>query len=191
MNNPFLVGVADCTTDLQKKFQPLSKRELPGFTELSQVLSQDQLHHHIRASRLSLPGIKHPGDVGMIHPRERLPFSLKAGQDFAGVHPGLDHLDGDLTLQRMSLRPPPDHTEASLPDSLDQQVRANVIPQLLDARKPPIGNMRHHGGSLTEERLRPLGTFQQAIDLPEQALILPAGCLQVLLPFLTETIQSL
>src|SRR5207302_8690337 len=63
--------------------------------------------------------------VDMIHPCQRLPLGLETGDDLAAVHAGLDDLERDLALHRLSLFGHEDGAHAALADLLQQLVRAD------------------------------------------------------------------
>ena len=61
----------------------------------------------------------------MIHKRERLPLGLKAGDDVAGIHAGLDDLERDLTPHGPLLFGDEHQAEAAFADLLHELVRAD------------------------------------------------------------------
>jgi hypothetical protein len=61
----------------------------------------------------------------MVHERQRLPLSLEARSDLAGVHARLDDLHGDRAFDRPGLMGHVDGAHAAFTDPLDQLVRAD------------------------------------------------------------------
>jgi hypothetical protein len=67
----------------------------------------------------------------MIHERQRLPLRLEAGNDLAGVHPGLDDFQRDFAANRMLLLGHENDAESPLTDLLQKLVGADERAQAL------------------------------------------------------------
>ena len=62
-----------------------------------------QLHDKIWMSGVRRSRIQYTCNVGVIHQRQCLPFSLEAGDHFFGVHSRLDDFDGNFASQGFDL----------------------------------------------------------------------------------------
>src|SRR4051812_15502887 len=69
--------------------------------------------------------IEAAGDVDVVHQRQGLPLGLEASNDLPAIHTGLDHLEGALALDRLSLLGHEDRAHAALADLLEELVRAD------------------------------------------------------------------
>ena len=85
----------------------------------------DQLHDEIGAGGDGRAGIEYPGDVLVIHDRQRLPFGLETVDYLLRVHPGLDDLERDLTPHRPALLRQEDGAHAPLADFADELIRTD------------------------------------------------------------------
>ena len=61
----------------------------------------------------------------MVHQGQRLALGLEPGDDLAGVHAGLDDLEGHLAVDRLDLLGHEDQAEAAFADFLQQLVAAD------------------------------------------------------------------
>ena len=61
----------------------------------------DQLHDEVGPALFGGAGVKHLGDVGMIHEGDGLAFGLEAGEHFLAVHARLDDFEGDHAADRL------------------------------------------------------------------------------------------
>jgi hypothetical protein len=71
--------------------------------------------------------IKNPGDVRMIHQRERLAFSLEPGNDLPRVHAQLDDLERHTAADRLFLLGHVNDAATAFADFLEQLVTANSV----------------------------------------------------------------
>ncbi len=55
-----------------------------------------ELHDQVRRPVGSCSGVQHPGDVGMLHARQDLPFLTEAADDLVVEKDARDHFDGYL-----------------------------------------------------------------------------------------------
>ena len=76
----------------------------------------DQLHDEERPAVGGHAAVEHPGDVRVVHQRQRLPLLLEALQHGLGVHAGLDELERDVALDRFGLLGDPDLAHAAFAD---------------------------------------------------------------------------
>ncbi len=64
----------------------------------------------------------------MVHHGQCLTFGLEARHHLPGIHPGLDHLQGDLASYRLGLLGHIDHAATAFTDPLHQSVAAQGLP---------------------------------------------------------------
>ena len=62
-----------------------------------------QLHHEERLAGIGRASVEDACDVGVIHQRQGLAFGIEASEDRARIHPDLDDLQRDLSLDRFGL----------------------------------------------------------------------------------------
>ena len=79
MDDALLVGVLDRLADGDEQLQPLPGREAVLVAVLGDRHALDQLHDEVRPAGAGGAGVEHPGDVGVVHQRQRLPLGLEAG----------------------------------------------------------------------------------------------------------------
>jgi hypothetical protein len=120
MDDGFLVRVLHAFADLDEEFEPIRDLEFLLIAILGNRQSGYVLHHEVRLALRRRSGVKHLGDGGMIHDRQRLPLRLEALHDRLVVHPGLDQLQGDLAPHRRSLFGQPDLAHASFAKLADE-----------------------------------------------------------------------
>jgi hypothetical protein len=125
VNDPFLVGVLDRLADRHEQLQPLARRQAVVVAVLGDGHAVDQLHDEIRPAGFGGPGIEDAGDVDVVHHSQGLALGLEPGDDLLGVHAGLDHLEGNLAADRVSLLGHEDRAHAALADLLEELVRAD------------------------------------------------------------------
>src|SRR2546430_2142882 len=88
-----------------------------------------------------------PYCVNRVHHGQGLPLGLEAGDDLAGIHAGLDDLEGDLALDRVGLLGHEDGAHAAFADLLQELVRADHGAGFFRAGRAVAGRCR------VEERL--------------------------------------
>jgi hypothetical protein len=66
----------------------------------------------------------------MIHHRQRLALGFKASDHLFGIHPQLDHFEGDATPDRLFLLCHIHHPTATLTDLLQQLVPPDAVADL-------------------------------------------------------------
>ena len=82
-------------------------------------------HREIGTTLRGSARIEHACNVRVVHHRQRLTFRLEARDHFARVHSGLDHLERDLTSDRLLLLRQPHFTHAAVPDGPQQAIRSD------------------------------------------------------------------
>jgi len=65
-------------TDLDEQFETLTAGELVLSAVVGDLAAARQFHHEIGPARVSRTRIENFSDVGMVHHRQRLPFSVEA-----------------------------------------------------------------------------------------------------------------
>ena len=111
--------------DVDEQLQPLAVRQADFVAVVGDGDAPDEFHHEERPAAVGRAGIEHPGDVGVLHQRQGLPFGFEAGDDFFGVHPRLEDFDGDHPADRCGLLGHEDGPERPLTDLLQQLVGAD------------------------------------------------------------------
>ena len=84
-------------------------------------------------ARLRSSTVEDLGDVRMVHQRQRLTFGLEPGDDFPGVHAGLDDFERHLAMHRLELLGHVHHAKSAFPNLLEQLVTSDHRPGALDA----------------------------------------------------------
>ncbi len=125
VDDALLMRVLHRLADRDEQLQPLPRREVVLVAVAGDGHPLDQIHDEVRPADAGGAGVQHAGDVGVVHQGQSLAFGLEAGDDLAGVHAGLDQLDGDEALDRLGLLGHPDAAHAALADRLDELVRAD------------------------------------------------------------------
>ncbi len=92
MDDPLLVRVLDCVTNLDQEFKPLLQSEPILVAILGDPDAGHQFHHEIGAPGFRGAGVEHAGNIRMIHHGQRLPLGLEPGDHRFGVHPQFDDL---------------------------------------------------------------------------------------------------
>ena len=81
VDDALLVGVLDGLADGDEQLEPLPQRQLALVAVAGDRDALDQLHHEERAAVVGGAGVEHPGDVRVVHQRQRLPLGLEPGED--------------------------------------------------------------------------------------------------------------
>ena len=150
MNDALLMRVLDRLADRHEQLQPLARRQVVVVAVLGDRHAVDQFHHEVRPAGFRGAGVEDPGDVGMVHHRQRLPFGLEAGDHLPAVHARLDDLERDLAPDRLGLLGHEDRAHAAFAELTNQLVRTDhdagrSLRRLKGARRGP-------GGAGTGER---------------------------------------
>ena len=103
MNNAFLMRALNGLADRHNEFQPFPSRKPVLIAEIGDRDSLDQLHHKIGPPGIGGTPIQDPGDIGMVHECQRLPFGLEASDHLPAVHARLDDLQRHQALDRLLL----------------------------------------------------------------------------------------
>ncbi len=106
------------------------RNEVEAFREAEAVLvavvgqgdPPDQLHDEERVPRVGRAGVEDPGDVGVVHDRQRLPLGVEPRQHGPRVHPRPDQLEGHLPPDRPDLLGEVDGAHAPLAELLAELV---------------------------------------------------------------------
>src|SRR6267142_1288538 len=95
----------------------------------------DEFHDEVWATGFGRPGIKHLGDVGVLHQRQCLPLGFKPGDHAPGVHSRLDNFQCHPPPDRLLLFGHVNHAASALTNLLEQLVMANAVARLFSRRK--------------------------------------------------------
>ncbi len=128
VNDPLLVRVLNGLADGDKQFEALPHSQPVVVAVRRDGDAVDQLHHKIGPTGGCRARIENPGDVGMVHEGQRLPFGLEAVDHVMGVHPRLDDFEGHPASDRLVLLGNKDEPKSSFSDLLDELVRPNDGP---------------------------------------------------------------
>ncbi len=94
MDDRLLVRVLDAPADLDQELEALDGGEALGVAVLGDRDAGHVLHYEVRPALRRASAVEHPGDGGVVHQCQGLPLGLEPGDHLAGVHPGLDQLQG-------------------------------------------------------------------------------------------------
>ena len=120
-----LMGVLHGLADGNEQLQPLPWRQLLFVAIAGDGNALDPFHDEVRLSRGAGAGAEQLGDVGMVHPRQRLPLAFKAGDDLPPVESVPDDLEGDQKPHGFLLLGLKDDAGAALANLLQDLVRTN------------------------------------------------------------------
>ena len=95
MDDSLLMGMLHRVTDVDKQAKSFFQAKLMLLAILGDRHAPHQFHHKVGSSRLGRSRIEHRGDIGMVHHRQRLLLGCEAGKHLAGVHAGIDQLEGN------------------------------------------------------------------------------------------------
>ena len=134
MDDALLVGVLDGLADRDEQREPFAGGQPVAIAVVGDRNAGHVLHHEVRPALVGRARVEHPGDVRVGHHREGLPLGVEPGHHLAGVHPDLDHLQGDLAADRVLLFRKVDHAHPALTEDGQDPVGAN--PQRVRADRP-------------------------------------------------------
>ena len=137
-----------------------------------------QLHHEVGPAALGRAGLEHPGDVSVVHQRQRLPLRLEPGDDIARVHARLDDLQGHLAANGVPLLGDEDQAKASLADLLHEFIGTDDRAGALGDRPVILGRVRARRDIL-EEAVRGVVGVQERFDFSAQFRVGAAGLVEV------------
>jgi hypothetical protein len=92
------MGVLHRLADADEQLQPLPRREPALVAELGDGDAAHQLHDEVGPAGDGGAGVGDLGDVRVVHEGQGLALGLEAGDDLAGVHARLEHLEGDIAF---------------------------------------------------------------------------------------------
>jgi hypothetical protein len=130
MNDPFLVGVLDCSTDLDEQFKTLPRQQLILIAVIRDFNAEHQLHDKKRTPAGGHSGIKDFGDIGMIHERERLALGFEPGYHLRRVHAQFDHLKRHPSLEGVLLFRHEHDSATAFPDLFEYFVTFRRVTEL-------------------------------------------------------------
>ncbi len=78
---------------LDEQIKPFPGGEIGLVAVVGDLDAAHQFHDEEGPARVGRAGVEHPGDIGVVHHRERLPLRLKPGDHLLGVHAQLDDLE--------------------------------------------------------------------------------------------------
>src|SRR5262249_1806918 len=136
----------------------------------------NEIHDEVGPSGARRTGIEYAGDVFVVHESQRLALSLETRGDLPGVHPGLDQLERNNSLDRLLLPRHPDRVHAALADFLQERIGSD------DGARGFGRRLAYFGFIVFKRGYAGCGTglavgFQQLVYLPAQ-LVVVAGLIQ-------------
>ena len=146
--------VLDRLADLDEEIESFLGAEVVLVAVVGDADAPDQFHHEVGLAGVGGSRIEHPGDVRMIHHRQRLPLSLEPGDDHFGVHAQLDDLERDAAADRLGLLGDIDHAVPAFTDLLQKFVRAE---RATHGFVRFIGEIAHVAGPVGDARVRNRG----------------------------------
>jgi hypothetical protein len=142
VDDALLVGVLHRPAHGDEEVQPLPWGKVVVVAVLGDRNPLDQVHDEVRPPGVGRAGVQHAGDVRVVHQGQGQPLGLEPRDDLTGVHPGLDELDRDQSLDRLGLLGHPHGAHAALADRLDQLVGADYSAGSFGGRWPVDGGGR-------------------------------------------------
>ena len=178
MDDPLLVGVLHGLADLHEQVQPLGDRQAVLVAIVGDRDAADQLHDEVGPAGLGGAGVEHPGDVGVVHQRQRLPLGLEPGDDLLRVHARLDDLQRHLAAHGLGLLGHVDDAHAPFADLLQQLVRADDRAGAFHRLGRRESHGRPRGGRVQEATHLGLG-FEQPLDPPAQVRVRATNVVEI------------
>ncbi len=132
MDDRLRVRVLRSVADLQREPEAFIDRERRIADVVGDRTPIDQFHREERPARPRLPirdepRVEHAGDIRMIQQLKGAPLGVEPAQDRGGVHPGLDDLQRNTTLDGARLQGPVDDPETTLTDLFFDFVGADLL----------------------------------------------------------------
>gem|GEM_PF-1911699 len=157
-----LVCVLDGLADLDEQLQPGMRVEVVLVAVVGDGDAPHQFHHEVGSAQFGGTGIQHPGDVGMVHHRQRLTFRFEARDDGLGVHAQLDDLERDPAPHGFCLFGDIHHAATAFSDALQQLVPSQEVTRCLAGQRFGCGCKRMR--NLGQKRGSDLVRGQQGIE---------------------------
>ena len=164
VNDALLMGVLDRMADLDEQRESLSSIELILIAVVGDSNTAHQFHHEVGAARLGCAGVQDPGNVGMVHHRQRLALGLNPGDHTAGVHAELDHLEGHPATNGLCLFGDIDHAATAFAEFLADLIVRDHIARFLGRRSG------QHRRAVWARGRCGLKEFSSVVVRPEQEL---------------------
>jgi hypothetical protein len=192
VDDPLLVRMLDRLTDLHEQHQPVPDGQPPLGGVGRDRPAVHQFHHEEGAAGGRPAGVEHPGDVRVVHQRQRPPLRLEPVQHLPGVHAGLDHLQGHGPADRLVLLGGPDGPHPALAEQAAERVRPDPGVGVGAGAAFAPGFRRRAGrravvgravAGAAEEAARLDQRGEQLVDPPADPSVAPAGVVKERPPF--------
>ena len=118
--------MCDGIADRDEQLQPLADRQLVVIGKARDRSPRHIFHDEVGPAKVIGAGIKHLGDTGMIHPRQRLALGLKARDDFSRIESEFHEFDGHDAVDGRPLLGLVDHAHAPLSERFENAVRPDI-----------------------------------------------------------------
>ena len=132
----------------------------------------DQFHDKVRPAVPGGAGVKHLGDVRVVHQRQGLALGFETRDDRACIHAELDDFESDAATDRFFLLRQIHDAAAALADFFQELVPANalagVVAQLIGQRVRFCQAMKR-GGWVLKKISRVLGSPEKTLNPREQS----------------------
>jgi hypothetical protein len=127
VDDPFLVGVLNSLADQREQFETLPSAELLLVAIICDRYALDQFHGEIRPTLVGCARIVDPGDAGVVHHRQCLPFGFEACHDLVRVHAPLDQLQSYFAADRLLLLCLVDFAHTAFAELAGQVIRSDIF----------------------------------------------------------------
>jgi hypothetical protein len=121
-NDALLVGVLHRLAHAHHQLQSLGRLQPVAVAVVGDRFAADVLHHEVRPTAVRRAGVVDARHALVIEQRERLALRLEARHHLAAVHPGLDDLERDASLQRRALLGEIHHAETAFAEAIEQTI---------------------------------------------------------------------
>jgi hypothetical protein len=123
VDDPLLVGVLNRLAHLDEQPEPVADTQAAPIAVVGDRDTADQLHDEVWMTLVGHSGVKHFGDVRVVHEGEGLPLGLEPGDHLVRVHSRLDQLEGYLPADWVVLLGDEYHPHPAFADQFHEPVR--------------------------------------------------------------------
>ena len=117
------------------ELEPLLGAEPVPVTVVGDWDTRHVLHDEVGPPAIRGSGVKHFGNVGMVHDGERLPFGFEASDDLLRIHPCFDYFEGHPPFDGRPLLRHEDSAHATFTNRFEQLVWADLCAHTFDTRQ--------------------------------------------------------
>ncbi len=117
-------------TDLDEQLQAVLRAEIIAVAVCGDRNALDPFHHEIGTALVRRAGFVDVSDVRVVEAGQGLAFGLEAADHPLGIHSRLDHLQRDLSADRMLLLGQVDHAHASFAEYANETIGTDRLADL-------------------------------------------------------------